>query len=41
MVLREKSQELEPDMGVYLGGIIGLVGGLLALFAVIPKVLEK
>ena len=31
----------EPDMGVYLGGIIGLVGGLMALFSVIPKVLEK
>ena len=31
----------EPAIGVYLGGIIGLVGGLLALFAVIPKVLEK
>ena len=30
-----------PALGVYLGGIIGLVGGLMALFAVIPKVLEK
>ena len=40
-IIKTMHSAFAPALGVYLGGIIGLVGGLLALFAIVPKILEK